>query len=64
MLRKLRKDSHWEFKSILEQSELKATLECLQRGSGEMTPQLKLLAALTKDQGLVPNTHMAAYNHL
>jgi hypothetical protein len=31
---------------------------------GEMAQQLRALAALPVDQGLVLSTHMAAYNHL
>lgn len=33
-------------------------------GTGEMDQQLKILAALAEDTGLVPQTHMAVHSHL
>ena len=33
-------------------------------GTGEITQQLRALAALAEVSGTVPSTHMAAHNHL
>lgn len=30
----------------------------------EMVPQLRVLAALPEDMGLIPTTHVVAHNHL
>ena len=43
--------------------EFKANLNHLSF-SPEMVQQLRALAALAEDMGLVPNTHVATHNHL